>query len=107
MPSRPRLRVVEAEIADAQRQIDAGLRLDRKRLQRKRVVRAADKGVGAHADARRYGAARASVVAGERAAAGPRVGEDAPDEAPGAGDADIKAEAPHRADVMLDAAITP
>ena len=69
LPSRPQLQALQSG-----RDVQAHLALHAERLQRDRIVRAADQHVAADADADRGAALRAGVIAGEIAGPEPATG---------------------------------
>src|SRR5882757_3287831 len=95
-------RRLEADGADAGRDVQALVAFDAQRLQRDRLVETADQDVGAEADANRGARRGTGIVAlkGARAYVGRRR-EHAPYQHAALGVADVDAELGDRADVML------
>src|SRR5580700_6440066 len=92
---------MKLQLADAGRDIEPGLALHRKRLQRHRAVRAADQHVGAQT--RRNGGfrRRADIGSGQHAGIEIGAGKHAPDDGAAAGYADVEAHARQCSDIGL------
>src|SRR5580700_2775690 len=92
---------MQLQLAHAGRDIEPGLALHRKRLQRHRTVRAADQHVGAETRGNGGFRRRADIGSGQHAGIEIGAGEHAPDDGAAAGYADVEAEARQRSDIGL------
>ena len=97
---------IQADRADAGRDVQALVAFDAERLQRDRLVETADQHVGAEADADRGARRRAGIVAFKRAGANVGRGrEHAPHQHAAFGVTDVDAELGDRAGVVLSATV--